>query len=57
MDGTRTRFLTKYLSFKGLTLERHVVGDLRAGKLDDDWMERDPELQDWLVSITVHKKY
>jgi hypothetical protein len=33
---------------EGLTLERHVVGDLRAGKLDDDWMERDPELQDWL---------
>jgi hypothetical protein len=43
---------------EGLTLERHVVGELRAGKLDDDWMERDPELwQDWLEAIAVYKRY
>jgi hypothetical protein len=42
---------------EGLTLERHVVGDLRARKLDDDWMERDPELQDWLEAIAVRRRY
>jgi hypothetical protein len=43
---------------EGLTLERHVVGELRAGKLDDEWMERDPELwQDWLEAIAVCERY
>ncbi|KAJ2936987.1 hypothetical protein H1R20_g104, partial [Candolleomyces eurysporus] len=33
---------------EGLLLERRVVGEIRDGKLNDHWVERDPELQDWL---------
>ncbi|KAJ2936985.1 hypothetical protein H1R20_g102, partial [Candolleomyces eurysporus] len=39
--------IQRYLP-EGLILERHVVADLRDGKLNDFWLERDPELQDWL---------
>ncbi|RXW18028.1 hypothetical protein EST38_g7834 [Candolleomyces aberdarensis] len=39
--------IQRYLP-EGLLLERHIVGELRYGKLDDFWVERDPELQDWL---------
>ncbi|KAJ2936986.1 hypothetical protein H1R20_g103, partial [Candolleomyces eurysporus] len=33
---------------EGLLLERHVVAEIRDGKVNDHWVERDPELQDWL---------
>jgi hypothetical protein len=46
--------IQQYLS-EGLSLERHVVAELRDGKLDDDWMERDPDLQDWLEANAVSK--
>ncbi|KAJ2932781.1 hypothetical protein H1R20_g4314, partial [Candolleomyces eurysporus] len=38
---------------EGLSLERQVVTELRHGKLNNDWMERDPELQDWLEANAV----
>ena len=37
----------------GLLLERYDVTELRAEKFGSDWVERDPELQDWLEANAV----
>ncbi|KAJ2936289.1 hypothetical protein H1R20_g801, partial [Candolleomyces eurysporus] len=44
--------IQRYLP-EGLLVERRVVTELRHGKFNDDWMERDPELQDWLEANAI----
>ncbi|KAJ2914207.1 hypothetical protein MD484_g6194, partial [Candolleomyces efflorescens] len=48
------REIQPYLA-EGLILEKHLVEALREGKADDGWMERAPELQDWLEANAVCK--
>ncbi|KAJ2936291.1 hypothetical protein H1R20_g802, partial [Candolleomyces eurysporus] len=45
--------IQRYLP-EGLSLERRVVTELRYGKLNVDWTERDPELQDWLEANAIN---
>ena len=52
MDGTRKKFLTRHLS-DGLSFEKRVATELRHGKVNDDWIEREPELQDWLEANAI----
>ncbi|KAJ2932780.1 hypothetical protein H1R20_g4315, partial [Candolleomyces eurysporus] len=44
--------IQRYLP-EGLSLERQVVTELRRGRLNSYWMERDPELQDWLEANVI----